>query len=58
MHLKYAWTALTTVLHSVASVPSPYLDDTFTFFFALSKGAGKGRLKANSFELIFVHTPI
>src|SRR5699024_1690497 len=42
---------------SVASVPFPYLDDTFTFFFALSKGAGKGRLKANSFELIFVHTP-
>ena len=57
LHLKYAWTAFTTVLHSVASVPSPYLDETFTFFFTLSKGAGKGRPNTNSFELIFLHTP-
>jgi hypothetical protein len=35
---------------SVDTVPSPYLDETFTFLFVrASKGAGSSRLKANKF---------
>jgi hypothetical protein len=31
MQLQTAWMALMTVVHSVACVPSPYFEETFTF---------------------------
>lgn len=47
-----------TVLVKVASVPSPYFEETLTFFCTEVNGDGRLRLKTNSFLLIFLLAPL